>query len=77
MATVPAVSPRVLTPQPYVCAAVVEQHRAAAALTIQRFTRGWFARRRAAALNTIKAERDAFLAATATEAAQAAQEHKW
>jgi hypothetical protein len=66
----------VLTPRAYVPGAVVEQRRAAATLTIQRFTRGWFARQRAANLRAIKAERDAFLSATAAEAAGAAQEHR-
>lgn len=67
---------RVLTPRPYVTAAVVEQRREAAALTIQRFTRGWFARKRAGVMRDIKAERDAFLAETAAESAQAAYDHK-
>lgn len=67
---------RVLTPRPYVTAAVVEQHREAAALTIQRLSRGWFARKRAGVLRDIKAERDAFLAETAAESAQAVYNQK-
>lgn len=67
---------RVLTPRPYVPAAVVQQRRAAAAHTIQRFSRGWFARKRARVLRGIKAERDRFLADTAAATMQAAQEHK-
>jgi len=67
---------RVLTPRPYVSAEVVGQWREAAALTIQRFSRGWFARKHAAVLQGIKAERDAFLAETAAESAQAAFDHK-
>lgn len=67
---------RVLTPRPYVTAAVVEQQREAAALTIQRFSRGWFARKRAGVLRDIKAERDAFLAETAAESAQVAYDQK-
>lgn len=65
-----------LTPRPYVTAEVVQQRREAAALTIQRFSRGWFARKRAGVLQGIKAERDAFLAETAADAAQAAFDHK-
>lgn len=67
---------RALTPRPYVSAEVVGQRREAAALTIQRFSRGWFARKRAAVLRGIKAERDAFLEETAAESAQAAFDHK-
>lgn len=67
---------RVLTPRPYVSSEVVAQWREAAALTIQRFSRGWFARKRAAVLQGIKAERDAFLAETAAESSQAALEHR-
>jgi hypothetical protein len=59
-----------------VTAAVVEQRREAAALTIQRFSRGWFARKRAGVLRGIKAERDAFLSETAAESAQAAYDQK-
>lgn len=69
-------SNRVLTPRPYVSSAVVQQRREAAALTIQRFSRGWFARKRAAVLRGIKAERDAFLAETAAESAHATAEHR-
>lgn len=67
---------RVLTPRPYVTAAVVEQCLEAAALTIQRFSRGWFARKRAGVLRDIKAERDAFLAETAAKSAQAVYDQK-
>lgn len=67
---------RVLTPRPYLTAEVVQQHRDAAALTIQRFSRGWFARKRAGVLRGIKSERDAFLAETAADSAQAAFDHK-
>lgn len=67
---------RVLTPRPYVTSEVVQQYREAAAMVIQRFTRGWFARKRAATLRGIKAERDEFLAETAAGSAQAAYEHK-
>lgn len=45
-------------------------------MVIQRFTRGWFARKLAATLRGIKAERDAFLAETAADSAQAAFDHK-
>jgi hypothetical protein len=45
-------------------------------MVIQRFTRGWFARKRAATLRGIKAERDAFLAETAADSAQAAFDYK-
>jgi hypothetical protein len=55
---------------------VVEQRRAAAALAIQRFTRGWLARMRAATLRAIKAERDGFLSETAAAATHAAHDHK-
>lgn len=43
---------------------------------IQRCCRGWLARRRAAVLRSIKAERDGFLAAAAAEHQAAAQLHK-
>ncbi len=65
-----------VTPRPYVTSEVVQQRREAAALTIQRFTRGWFARKRAGVLLAIKAERDEFLAETAADLAQAALDHK-
>lgn len=66
---------RVITPRPYTSAAVVCERRAQAASTIQRCTKGWLARRRAAALRAIKAERDEFLATAAAdrEAAAVAQ----
>lgn len=67
---------RVITPRPYVSSEVVGQRRAAAALTIQRFGRGWLARSRAAALRGIKQERDGFLATAAAERQAAAQAEK-
>jgi hypothetical protein len=66
-------APRVLTPRPYTTSEVVAARRAAAAVTIQRCSRGWMARHRAEALRAIKAERDGFLAHAAAERAAAAQ----
>lgn len=58
---------RVLEPRPYIPAAVVEDWRVRAAQIIQRYTRGWIARRRTAVLREIKAERDDFLGTAAAE----------
>eukprot|EP00878_Enallax_costatus_P040749 GHUV01047112.1.p1 GENE.GHUV01047112.1~~GHUV01047112.1.p1 ORF type:complete len:236 (+),score=93.19 GHUV01047112.1:695-1402(+) len=63
---------RVLEARPYIPAAVVDEWRARAAQTIQRYTRGWLARRRTAVLRDIKAERDDFLATAAAERDSAA-----
>jgi len=53
---------RVVDARAYVTAREVLEWRAAAALTVQRFARGWAARRRAGELRGHKAEREAFLA---------------
>ncbi len=53
---------RVLHARPYTTAAQVLQRREAAALTVQRFTRGWFARMAATALRHHNEERELFIA---------------
>jgi hypothetical protein len=52
---------RLVTPRTYVTAREVQAVRQAAALTVQRFARGWAARRRAGQLRGHKEEREAFL----------------
>ncbi|WIA10090.1 hypothetical protein OEZ85_010297 [Tetradesmus obliquus] len=64
---------RLLTPRPYTTSEEVAARRAAAAVTIQRYSRGWMARLRADALRAIKDERDGFLAQAAAERTAAAQ----
>jgi len=66
----------VLHPRPYISSEVVGERRSAAAATIQRYCRGWLARRRAAVLKAIKGERDSFLTAAAAERQAAALEHR-
>jgi hypothetical protein len=57
--------------------AALDEKRNTAALTVQRFARGWLARCRAARLRAIKAERDAFLMALAAQrATEAAAQHR-
>lgn len=62
--------------RPYTTAAQVMAVRSAAALTIQRFTRGWLGLRRVQGLRAYKAERDAFVAEQEAAAQQAASDKR-
>lgn len=53
---------RVVDARTYITAREVMEMRQAAALTVQRFARGWAARRRTGELRVQKDEREAFLA---------------
>jgi hypothetical protein len=61
---------RELIPRPYVTADAVMEARGAAARTVQRFARGWRARKRVRELREQKAQRDAFLEAQVAVARQ-------
>eukprot|EP00877_Chromochloris_zofingiensis_P012709 jgi/Chrzof1/7692/Cz02g33050.t1 len=67
---------RIMTPRRYVTATEINRRQVAAALIIQRFTRGWFARRRAGCLSHDKTERDTFIAGQTTARQQAADENR-
>lgn len=73
-AVIDASGDRELTPRVYVTAREVLARREAAALTVQRFARGWAARARAAGLRGDKAEREAFLAAREARRANEAED---
>lgn len=65
---------RVMTPRPYITADEVWAIKEKATRTIQRFTRGWFGRKRAAELRRLKAEREAFLAEQEAKRVREAEE---
>ena len=67
---------RVLTPRPYFTADQVGAVRAAAVVTIQRYSRGWLARKKAWGLRGNKSERDAFLAEQAAKQKAEAEEKR-